>query len=68
MTADTQIITGDALPLDAEDGEELVPETLRLGALGFLAGPAAGEFVGAAADFVPGKRHANGQGNMNAEC
>ena len=48
---------GDALALDAEHGEKIVPEALCFGAFGFFVNPPFREFVGAAADFVPGKRH-----------
>ncbi len=44
---------GDTLALDAEHGEEFIPEALGLCALRAFAFPAFGEFVRAVADFVP---------------
>lgn len=46
-----------ALAVDAEHGEEAVPEALRLGALGALAFPFAREGERARLDLVPGEGH-----------
>ena len=48
---------GHAAAVDAEHGEELVPETLRFGALAGFIGPFAGEAAGAFADFVETQWH-----------
>jgi len=48
---------GDTAAVDAEDIEEIIPETLCLGALGGFVFPLLGEGNGAGFYFVPGKRH-----------
>ena len=50
-------VHGHAAALLAEDVEEVVPEALRLGALGGLAVPFARERAGAVPDFVEAQRH-----------
>jgi hypothetical protein len=50
---DAALEAGESAARDAEDGEELVPEGLGLGVLGFDVLPVAREAQGAVLDLVP---------------
>jgi hypothetical protein len=57
---DCMLEAGEPTTRQAENGEELVPERLRLGALVARVTPLLGEGDGAALDLVPAQRHGRG--------